>query len=215
MGSCSSKSRTRVLKVNIVQPTNPLDVPVGENIEGRSGTYDQGAEQEPFGRSITKDNLSKVTGRGGCKPKPKDQDLQLLDEILAESEDCLSWQDPTSEVRTSVSRSHNANSSPDPKLGPERKLQKPSELQPSSSGLEESQCRHHPVKENCNKTVEMAKGPLDFENNNLPYKPPSLCTDPIEKTIVIRYDDSEEALMDSIEEEYSQQDVQPHCSGDK
>ncbi|CAH2246147.1 Hypothetical predicted protein [Pelobates cultripes] len=217
MGSGSSKNRKRLIQASIGQPVKPPKLPGEQTNEGRTTTtctLGTDSEVENTGEASTKDNLN---GRSKLKSIYRDPDLRLLDEILAESEDCLSWQDSTYKVNALKPWSPSANSNLESCLHSQRDVicepemlnivDKLSELQTSSLEFDKFQNQHCALKENCNITVNMPKSSVDIKNNNLPNQYQGLCSNLVESSTSITYNDLEEALIDSIEEEYAQKDV--------
>ncbi|XP_075454464.1 uncharacterized protein LOC142493778 [Ascaphus truei] len=219
MGSGSSKGSRRALRVSSGQHLlNPTELSSSDNPgEGRVPCKQETeGELQGAGRN-TGDNLPTREIRGGrLAPMDIDQDLQLLDEALAESEDCLSWQRSTYKGQIVSCRSQTVSTISSPGLllqvageqkhstETDRTTQKPAELQTSSSVCNNIPYRPDTMSENCNKMSLITRSTQDNENNNRPYQCQSRHSQTDEAPDPITYDDSEEALMDSIEREYSQ-----------
>ncbi|KAM4040420.1 uncharacterized protein ACNLHF_011752 [Anomaloglossus baeobatrachus] len=216
MGSGSSKSKRRVINVCSQQPLRPTEIPKGESaIEGRVG-----CKQNQTVEWRTAKATQPVLEIKGSRYFPNDPDLQLLDDILTESEDCLSWPEPICKGQKMTTSSHTTC---DPEsLSPHQEnknkdkrvpimLQITPELQPESSKSKETQHREQHKEDS--KTAPGTRRVLDLENNNLPIHLPT-CPDHVEKPPRIAYDETEEALMDSIEQEYTQlHPIPPMCCG--
>ncbi|KAM4695277.1 uncharacterized protein O3C94_005633 [Discoglossus pictus] len=206
MGSGSSKYRRRVLKVSGGEPFSTKEVSTGVSADEVSVPC---KEKEDIGpkraeKETKRDNLPVEEIRGvWSKPKDRDEDLQLLDEILAESDHCLSWQESICE--TLRPDTHNDNSGPELLLQRSidtiRAITRQSELTQATSKCENYVKQIN--RENLGKMV-LLNCSEDAKNNNLP----SLFQDrdphsPDLETSPITYDDSEEALIHSISQEFS------------
>ncbi|XP_073530265.1 uncharacterized protein [Phyllobates terribilis] len=220
MGSGSSKSKRRVINFCSQQLLRPTEITEGESTI--QGSVDCKQNEKDDGRT------SKATQPGlemeDSRFPPDDPDLQLLDDILTESEDCLSWQEPICKGQKMTASPH-TDGNPDllsqcqenQKQGKKvpRILQTTTEIQPESSESRGTQHRVQHIEDS--KTAPGTTRVFDLENNNLPMQS-HMCPAPTEAPSPMGYDDTEEALMDSIEQEYAQlHPVPPMCceSGNK
>ncbi|XP_073530266.1 uncharacterized protein [Phyllobates terribilis] len=138
MGSGSSKSKRRVINFCSQQLLRPTEITEGESTI--QGSVDCKQNEKDDGRT------SKATQPGlemeDSRFPPDDPDLQLLDDILTESEDCLSWQEPICKGQKMTASPH-TDGNPDllsqcqenQKQGKKvpRILQTTTEIQPESS----------------------------------------------------------------------------------
>ncbi|XP_075720006.1 uncharacterized protein LOC142760701 isoform X2 [Rhinoderma darwinii] len=171
MGSGSSKSRRRVSSFCSQQPLHPTEILKGEScVPGRVA-----CEQKERDEGKTAKTTQRVLETKGSRPPPRDPDLQLLDDILTESEDCLSWQEPISKGQKMTNSLH-TKSNPE-LLSQDQENQRQDkevpiritpEIQPVSSESEETQDRHQTMGDDCNRTAPGTRSVLDLENNNLP-----------------------------------------------
>ncbi|XP_077147541.1 uncharacterized protein LOC143808590 [Ranitomeya variabilis] len=206
MGSGSSKSKRRVINFCSQQPLHPTEILKDESsVQGRVASKQN---EEDGGK------MAKATQPGremkDSRSPTDDPDLQLLDDILTESEDSLSWQEPISKGQKMTTSLH-TDCHPDllsqcqenKKLGKKvpRMLQTTSELQPEPSESRETQ--HRPQHIEDSKTAPGTRMAFELENNNLPMQSRT-CLAHTEAPSPIAYDDTEEALMVSIEQEYTQ-----------
>ncbi|XP_063771495.1 uncharacterized protein LOC134909036 [Pseudophryne corroboree] len=212
MGSGSSKSRRRATKACSHQPLDATQLSRGNCIiEGRVAC-DQEERQKDKGIPA-KSNVPTMDSEG-ARLTPIDTDLQLLDDVLAESESCLSWQESTRERQTmrksprtncnpgSLSQVQENHSQDEAVL---RMLHDTPELETPSPEGGEFQNRHQTTSDS--KRADVSKSILDTENNNL-LKCPHTCPADTDTPALVMYDDTEETLMDSIEQEFSQ--LQPN-----
>ncbi|KAM3930999.1 uncharacterized protein RB166_004490 [Leptodactylus fuscus] len=216
MGSGSSKSKRRVISFCGQQPLHPTEIPKKESAPPGKPDCEQEESNEKRAAKATQPVLETKNNR----PPPIDPDLQLLDDILTESEDCLSWQEPTCIGQKMTNWPH-ANCNPGSlSQGQEnqrrdkdvlRMLGITPEVQTASSESEETQDRQQDIEDDCSKTASGIR--RVFENNNLPMQSHS-CPVHMEEQSPMAYDDTEEALMDSIEQEYSElHPLPPMCCG--
>ncbi|XP_066453444.1 uncharacterized protein [Eleutherodactylus coqui] len=203
MGSGSSKSKRRVISICSQQPLHPKEVSKGESLVCEQKERDEGkTAQATLSVLETKES----------RPPPSDPDLQLLDDILTESEDCLSWQKPICKGQEMTNLTHTNYSSESLSQGQENQRQdkqvprmlriKP-ELHPVSCESEQTQHRLQDIGDSCSKTAPGSRRIFDLENNNL-LRQSHTSPDHMEAQDPVVYDDTEEALMDRIEQEYSQ-----------
>ncbi|XP_077344896.1 uncharacterized protein LOC143988868 [Lithobates pipiens] len=199
MGSGSSKSKRRAIKICSNQLLEPPVAPLGRKkmVTCEQKKEDNNKETSAEGNSTTlieKDRFISI-----------DPDLKLIEDILAESEDCFFW--PTSSfARQMVTSSQNANTGHGSLLQVQQNQSAENKnLQTiknkTVSACEESQNKYQTARDSCNTTAPVQQV-LDIENNNLPKFANTFLT-PAETTTPITYNDVEEALMDSIEKDYS------------
>ncbi|XP_073424315.1 uncharacterized protein [Dendrobates tinctorius] len=216
MGSASSKSKRRVINFCTQQPLPPTEIIKDESaIQGRVA----------FKQNEKDDGRTPKTTQPGLEIKdirspPDDPDLQLLDDLLTESEDSLSWHEPICKGQKMTTSPHTdyhpdllSQCQENKKQGKKvpRMLQTTPELQPEPSESRETQ--HRPQHTEDSKTAPGTSMVFKLENNNLPMQSHS-CLAHTEAPTPIAYDDTEEALMDSIEQEYTQlHPVPPVCCG--
>ncbi|XP_044146551.1 uncharacterized protein LOC122934940 [Bufo gargarizans] len=205
MGSGSSKSKRRVISFCSQQPLHPTEIPKGERIARGMVACEQNKGDDGTMAKATQSVLETKNSRS----PPIDPDLQLLDDILTESEDCSSWQEPMGKG-PKMTNSTQENQRWDKEVP--RTLKTMAKLQPVSSEDDGTLHIQQTMGGGSSKTAPGTTGIFDLENNNLP-KPSHTCPDPTEADNPIAYDDTEEALMESIEEEYSQLHPVPsmHC----
>ncbi|XP_069830074.1 uncharacterized protein [Dendropsophus ebraccatus] len=210
MGSGSSKSKRRVISFCSQQPVHPSAIQKGESsLQGK--VCEQKERDEGKAAKATQPVLESKESR---RP-PTDPDLQLLDDMLTESEDCLSWQDPickgqkmTNSPNTEWLSQGQENQRPDARM-----LRITLEVQPASSEMEQTQYRRQTIGDDYSKIAPGTRRAVDLENNNLS-KQPHTCPVHMEAQAPVAYDDTEEALMDSIEQEYAQlHPIPPMCYG--
>ncbi|XP_075056604.1 uncharacterized protein LOC142142636 isoform X1 [Mixophyes fleayi] len=250
MGSGSSKSRRRAIKVCSQQPLDPTELSRGHCvIEGRVACEQM--ERDKDKGIPAKSSMSTLETEGG-RLTAKDTDLQLLDDVLAESEGCFSWQESTRRVQMMRDSTY-TNSNPgslsqvqqnqSQDTGGLRMLHNTPELELLAPECKNTPNRHQTMSDNCNNTVPdtdtvkykvsyipmkhllfrytplaiarhtscVTKSTLDIENNNLS-KFPHTCSGDMEAPDPVLYDDTEEALMDSIEQDFSHfQPSNPVC----
>lgn len=189
MGSGSSKSKVRAIKICSQQLPEAPVVPVG----GRTTVVTCEKKKVDNNEDISTERASSAFIDKG-RSIPVDPDLKLIEDILAESEDCFFWPVSTPAKQTATASQHaktshgslQQNQSTDI-MNLQTKTNKP------ASKYEELQNKHH---------TAPAQKVLDIENNNLP-KISSNILPPAESSTPITYDNVEEELMDSIEKEYS------------
>ncbi|XP_040204546.1 uncharacterized protein LOC120936351 [Rana temporaria] len=198
MGSGSSKSKRRAIKICSNQLLEPPVAPIGSK---KTVTCDQKKE----------DNNKETSAEGSNTTLTEkdrfisiDPDLKLIEDILTESEDCFFWP-ASSFARQMVTRSQNANTShgslfqiPQNQSADNKNLQI---IKKTMSVCEESQNKYQTARDSCNTTAPVQQV-LDIENNNLP-KFSNTFLAPAETSTPITYNDVEEALMDSIEKDFS------------
>ncbi|KAG8580196.1 hypothetical protein GDO81_007191 [Engystomops pustulosus] len=206
MGSGSSKSKRRIITFCSQQPLHPTEIPKGE-VQPRVNYVKESHERNEEG--ATQPVLETTDSRHPLV----DPDLQLLDDILTESEDCLSWQEPSSKGQKMTISSHESLSQGQEDQRPDKEFRRMQRvipgLQQGSPETEETQDRRQNLGDSCGKTAPGTRSV--FENNNLSKH---TCPMHLEERTLITYDDTEEALMDSIEEEYSQlHSIPPACCG--
>ncbi|XP_075056605.1 uncharacterized protein LOC142142636 isoform X2 [Mixophyes fleayi] len=218
MGSGSSKSRRRAIKVCSQQPLDPTELSRGHCvIEGRVACEQM--ERDKDKGIPAKSSMSTLETEGG-RLTAKDTDLQLLDDVLAESEGCFSWQESTRRVQMMRDSTY-TNSNPgslsqvqqnqSQDTGGLRMLHNTPELELLAPECKNTPNRHQTMSDNCNNTSCVTKSTLDIENNNLS-KFPHTCSGDMEAPDPVLYDDTEEALMDSIEQDFSHfQPSNPVC----
>ncbi|XP_068136410.1 uncharacterized protein [Hyperolius riggenbachi] len=202
MGSGSSKSRRRAVQICSRQPLDPAEVTISDR--GTMVICEQ-KNRDNDKESAEKRNTAAAARTGNSRHTADDPDLQLLDDILAESEDCLSWPASTS-LKQRMTSSPHANSNPGSTLPVQQTAV--SKTLPTvankalSTACEDLQHRPQTLMDPYSTTEgPVARGVLDIENNNLP-KFSDACLDSAELPSAIMYDDVEEALMSSIEQEY-------------
>ncbi|XP_053564919.1 uncharacterized protein LOC128655288 [Bombina bombina] len=200
MGSGSSKLRRTVHKNSCRPFLRTTEVPSGDKAgEEKAPCKNEAEICAQFGeRNAKHANLPTEAIHGDCgAPVDRDdEELQLLDEILAESEDCLSWKGSVSKAIAC------AKVGPEPPVTPVDQVKstetnKMVYIWSSSSECEPTDNLQHVNKENINKWVLKTKSTEDVENNNL-------LSRFHDKDVVgsVTYNDSEEALMDSIAQEF-------------
>ncbi|KAM5165607.1 uncharacterized protein ACMZJ9_008036 [Mantella aurantiaca] len=197
MGSGSSKSKGRTIKICSKELLEP---PVTSR-SSRTTTVTCEQKKGDNNKVTSSDKNGSEMGR----LIPVDPDLKLIEDILAESDDCFLWPVSTFE-RQMVTSCQHATTSHGPLLQVQqnqsvdnKKLQ--TITNKSMSEYEELQHKYQTRRDNSNTTAPVHKV-LDIENNNLP-KFSDTCLAPAETSAPITYDDVEEDLMDSIEKEYS------------
>ncbi|XP_056420154.1 uncharacterized protein LOC130361327 isoform X2 [Hyla sarda] len=161
MGSGSSKSKRRVISQ---QPLHPTEIPKGESTTQEKVVYEQKERDQEKTPKATQPALET---KGSRRP-PNDPDLQLLDDMLTESEDCLSWQDPIlkGQKMTNSSRFESLSpgqENPRPDKEVPRLLRITPDVHPASSESEKTQN----IDDIYKKTVPGTRCIFDIENNNL------------------------------------------------
>ncbi|XP_041420989.1 uncharacterized protein LOC121394320 [Xenopus laevis] len=202
MGSGCSRDSSSVLIVRSQQPRPPSkrEPSVGNRVQEETVVSQIKTEDEP-----TKEG--KESERGRLIPRVIDEDLQMLDELLEDSQDCLSGTAPKFKAQTPLkSRCHLTS----PQLGPQIYGEKPlnpdtswtiqAQVQPSASLLHNI---HYRQLDTRSKTVLKTRNTQDAENNNLPYQF-QCAQEAEEEKPTLKYNKSEEVLMDIIARQYSQ-----------
>lgn len=216
MGSGSSKSKRRIISFCNQQPVHPTEIPKGEiSVQGTLA-----CEHKERDNGKTAKATQPVLETKDSRRPPIDPDLQLLDDMLTESEDCLSWLEPICKGQKMTNSPHTnseslsqgqENQGQDKEIP--RAVQITTEVQPASPKSEETQHRPQSIGDGCSKTASGTRRVFNIENNNLP-KQSHTCPVPMEAQAPIAYDNTEEALMDRIEQEYSQlHPIPPMCCG--
>ncbi|KAE8605057.1 hypothetical protein XENTR_v10014952 [Xenopus tropicalis] len=167
MGSGCSRGSSSVLIVSSQQPRSPSK----REPSAQEETIACQTRDEP----VAPTKQGKEPERGRPRPKDIDEDLQLLDELLEESQDCLSDKDPKLKAQALESRCHITSPQSQPQVcgkkphNPETTLaiQGQPQLQLTSSLPNNI---HYRQQENNSKTVLKTRNTQDAENNNLSYQ---------------------------------------------
>ncbi|NP_001072410.1 uncharacterized protein LOC779864 [Xenopus tropicalis] len=198
MGSGCSRGSSSVLIVSSQQPRSPSK----REPSAQEETIACQTRDEP----VAPTTQGKEPERGRPRAKDIDEDLQLLDELLEESQDCLSDKDPKLKAQALESRCHITSPQSQPQVcgkkphNPETTLaiQGQPQLQLTSSLPNNI---HYRQQENNSKTVLKTRNTQDAENNNLSYQLQG-AQEPREEKPALKYNKSEEALMDIIARQY-------------
>lgn len=198
MGSGCSRGSSSVLIVSSQQPRSPSK----REPSAQEETIACQTRDEP----VAPTTQGKEPERGRPRPKDIDEDLQLLDELLEESQDCLSDKDPKLKAQALESRCHITSPQSQPQVcgkkphNPETTLaiQGQPQLQLTSSLPNNI---HYRQQENNSKTVLKTRNTQDAENNNLSYQLQG-AQEAREEKPALKYNKSEEALMDIIARQY-------------
>uniref|UniRef100_A0A6I8PNE0 Uncharacterized protein n=1 Tax=Xenopus tropicalis TaxID=8364 RepID=A0A6I8PNE0_XENTR len=198
MGSGCSRGSSSVLIVSSQQPRSPSK----REPSAQEETIACQTRDEP----VAPTKQGKEPERGRPRPKDIDEDLQLLDELLEESQDCLSDKDPKLKAQALESRCHITSPQSQPQVcgkkphNPETTLaiQGQPQLQLTSSLPNNI---HYRQQENNSKTVLKTRNTQDAENNNLSYQLQG-AQEAREEKPALKYNKSEEALMDIIARQY-------------
>ncbi|OCT81224.1 uncharacterized protein LOC108717180 [Xenopus laevis] len=203
MGSGCSRGSSSVLIARSQQPRPPSkgEPSVGNRLQEETVSCEIKTEDEP-----TKEGKETETGR--LRRRDGDEDLQLLDELLEESQDCLSDNAPKFKEQTVESRCHLTSPLSGPQIYGERPLnpdtswtiQGQPQLQPTASLLHNIHFRQQDSSSNI---VLKTRNTQDAENNNLPYQLQGT-QEAVEEKPALKYNKSEEALMEVITRQYSQ-----------
>lgn len=159
MGSGSSKSKRRAIKICSNQLLEPPVAPIGSK---KTVTCDQKKEDN---NKETPAEGSNTTLTEKDRFTSIDPDLKLIEDILTESEDCFFWP-ASSFARQMVTSSQNANTShgslfqvPQNQSADNKNLQT---LNKTMSVCEESQNKYQTARDSCNTTVSKMCNGLPF-----------------------------------------------------